>query len=153
MELSISHCSSFTVFPMIWMPEIMLWQPSEDWKYKTSILYELKDPPSILPPAVARNRFLWESIKQDKCKVVPSQLQVSFKGLPEPKVVSRLSHSLTTGGHSCLHELVWSLFKFIYKFSLYNLPEHLVSQFNWMLGEKAFLSHCFNPAADNWGAF
>lgn len=53
--------------------------------------------------------FMEEHKKQDKCKVVPSQLQV-FQGLPEPEVASRQSRSLTTGGHSWLHEFVWSLF-------------------------------------------
>lgn len=68
MELSISHSSSVTVFPLMWMPEIMLWQASEDCNGNTksinTIIYsELKDPHSILPPALARNRLLWESIR------------------------------------------------------------------------------------------
>lgn len=39
MELSMPHSSSVTVFPMIWMPEIMLWQPSEDCNGNTEHLY------------------------------------------------------------------------------------------------------------------
>lgn len=38
MELSISHIS-VTVFPIIWMPEIMLWQPSEDCNENIKHLY------------------------------------------------------------------------------------------------------------------